>query len=120
MFAGNKEVLMRVIGYVSGYYTPVIDHVSRMNKLKIYGGRFLENGDLALLCHNGSKFFVLMVYPKPFPSSLDEAMEQRKAEIDRNVPLFEFFSDNIRNLYEEAILHQEKSVLWAMELDPEE
>ena len=71
---------MRVIGYVNGIETPAIEHLNRLENLEIIGGRFLDNGDLALACKHGSKDFVCMVYPKPFPDSLEEAMEMERDE----------------------------------------
>lgn len=79
---------MRVIGYVNGIETPAIEHLNRLENLEIIGGRFLDNGDLALACKHGSKDFVCMVYPKPFPGSLHEAMEQRAREMEREEDVF--------------------------------
>ena len=94
---------MRVIGYVKGIETPAIEHLNRLDNLEIIGGRFLENGDLALACKHGSKDFVCMVYPKPFPGSLHEAMEQRANEMERNEAVFDsVFADIVRKRNESA------------------
>ena len=111
---------MRIIGYKEGFHYPVIDHLDRLEPLKIQGGSFLPNGDIALHCINGSEDIVCMIYPQPFPATLQEAMEQRSREIGRGASLFApIASDRIRKRNEDNILRQENSVLWALELDPE-
>lgn len=94
---------MRVIGYVKGIETPAIEHLNRLENLEIIGGRFLENGDLALACKHGSKDFVCMVYPKPFPDSLAEDMDHRAREMERGEAVFDsVFADIIRKRNENA------------------
>lgn len=88
--------------------------------LRFKGGSFLPNGDIALHCIYFGKDIVCMIYPQPFPATLEEAMEQRQQEIGRGASLFApIASDRIRKRNEDNILRQENSALWALELDPE-
>lgn len=112
---------MRFVAYRDGLQLPIIEYADEPQRnLTILGARFLGEGDIALHCLKMGKDIVVIAHSDCFFDNLEDAMEGRFKEIrKKRNPFQEIAKPAIKKRNEDAILHQENHILWAMMLDPE-